>query len=171
MKKFALQLCVPLVGLLAVAAFYLWQGSDALHTQEEGEAFEAALITSMCGEVNAEEEQVDRWLLQQSWFYDADFEELAGAFGRRGFNLFERNSGSESLVEGVFCIKGKNLLVRYIDTSWYPIKVNWSALSVEFGFKIKPLGQDTFSVRELSEDRMILVFASSGEEHVFYRKN
>src|SRR5882672_7721078 len=149
------------------AAFLLWDGSDAARSMVEIAALEAKLIEGKC----AQRETVDRWLLQQSWFHDQDFRELAGAFGQYSFSMYERGAPTKNPIEGAYCISGTNLVVRYFDRRFVPVRLRVSDLAVDFGTRLKPLGADTFEVRELTKERMLLRFASDERDHVFYRKN
>ena len=61
-------------------------------------------------------------MLQQSWFYDPEFNQLAGAFGKNNFSLNEQRSDFKIRDEGAFCISGKNLYVTYYQTKEALIK-------------------------------------------------
>ena len=62
-------------------------------------------------------------------------------------------------------------MVRYYERRFFPVRLRWSELAVDLGTKLVPLGEDVYSVRELTRERMVLAFASDGREHVLYRKN
>ena len=125
-----------------------------------------SLVAGRCGKAEA----IDRWLLQQSWFHDQAFTRLGGAFGQTSFTIYGEQDTSKE-VEGPFCISGTDLMVRYYSRRFVPVKVSLSQLSVSFGVELIPLSEDVYSVCELTKDEMILVFASDGQEHAFYRKN
>lgn len=164
MKNSVLTLILTLAGLWL---FYMWQGLGAARTMEEITALETQLLESRC----TKPELVNRSLLQQTWFYDQSFTQLAGAFDQHGFSFFGWDGPAEDSVEGVFCIDGRDLLVQYVDRKLVPTSVSISEMSIKFGTKLTPMSKDTFVIRELTTDRMILTFASDGKDHVFYRKN
>lgn len=167
MKTGSLTWIATALVLTIAAAFLLWDGSDAARSMVEIAALEAKLIEGKC----TQRETVDRWLLQQSWFHDQDFRELAGAFGQYSFSMYERGAPEKYPLEGAYCINGPNLVVQYFDRRFVPVRLRVTDMAVDFGTKLKPLGTDTFGVRELTRERMILRFASDGRDHVFYRKN
>jgi len=162
---------VPLIGgatlMAAAAAVFLWTSTTALRTPEEEAARELELVRGRC--VGAE--SVDRWLLQQSWYYDQAFHNLAGAFGQSSFSWYKDGDLTQAATDGAFCISGSDLMVTYYERQFVPIGAKPSTLTVEFGMRLKPLGKDTYRVKELNEHRMVLVFESDGREHVFFRKN
>jgi hypothetical protein len=62
-------------------------------------------------------------------------------------------------------------MVRYYDRQFVPVSATLSPFSVTFGTKLAPLGQDVFAVQELTDEKIVLEFASDGRNHVYYRKN
>jgi hypothetical protein len=131
---------------------------------------ESRLVEGKC----TKSEMINRWLLQQSWFYDEQYTDLAGAFGQVSFGMFNKGNPKKEYIQGAFCIAGNNLIVRYYETSAVPNSFEFRSLSdwtIKFGSKIKPLGEDIYKVQELTEKRMTLRFQSDGNEHVFYRKD
>ena len=167
MKRRLLPWIASAVLVALVATIIVWEGFGAARTMKEIAAQELELVDGKC----TQSESVDRWLLQQSWFYDEHFTELAGAFGQSSFILHERGNAKRKPVEGAFCINGKDLVVRYFDRRAVPIRFRLSELAIDFGTKLVPLGEDTYTVRELTKERMVLVSASNGRDHVFHRKS
>lgn len=167
MKTRTLTWIVTALVLTISAAFLLCDASDAARSVAEVAALEAKLVEGKC----TQRETVNRWLLQQSWFHDQDFKELAGGFGQYSFSMYERDAPTKNPIEGAYCISGTALVVRYFDRSFVPVRLRVSDLAVDFGTKLKPLGDDTFEIRELTKERMVLRFASDERDHVFYRKH
>lgn len=167
MKSWLKHIVATAVVLVLLAAYVVWNAMTAARTPDEVASREADLVQGRC----TESEAIDRWLLQQSWFYDQAFTRLAGAFGQSSFSLYKNGDTTKPPLEGAFCINGSDLIVRYYERHFVPVMVRPSKLSVEFGTKLTPLGQDIYRVKELTKDRMVLNFESDGLEHVFYRKN
>jgi hypothetical protein len=166
MKNRAIRWVIPgTVFLMVVVAFFLYQSRGVLPVDADTSAYESTLIADRCGGT----EKIDRRLLQQSWFYDPAFAHLAGGFGQTSFVFYMEQSANKE-INGVFCINGTDLMVRYYQRRYVPV-IDLSEPSVSLGIKLIPLGEDVYSVRELTKDRMILAFASDGREHVFFRKN
>lgn len=162
----AIRWSVLAAGVLLAVAYLVYQRQGAIALDADMTVHASSLVAHRC----EKSEAVDRRLLQQSWFHDAEFTRLAGAFGRTSFSLYDTQTPSDA-IEGAFCVDGTDLMVRYFERQPVPMKVSVDPLSVSYGFKLRPLGEDIYSVRELTESRMILTFASDGREHVFYRKN
>ncbi len=162
-----------LVGALLVTFMvvkYFYEGIGAARNLQEIATQELALVQGKC----TNPENIDRWLLQQSWFYDEQFTQLAGAFGQSSFSLYERGGKIGQRTEGAFCIAGNDLVVRYFKTRHVPVDFEFRSLSdwtIKLGTKLEPAGDDRYSVQELTSKRMVLSFASDGREHVFYRKH
>lgn len=123
-------------------------------------------------------EKIDRWLLQQSWFYDSGHKNIAGAFGQTSFSLYPKNKKSDSKhkkeLEALFCIDGNELNIIYYETKFHPNSIsfgNGSIVSVSFGRKLKLLGEDVVQVTGLTEEKMTLVFENRGTKYELYRKN
>ena len=167
MKSWLKHIVAATVALVLLSAYVAWNAMTAARTFEEEISREADLVQGQC----TESETIDRWLLQQSWFYDQAFTSLAGAFGQSSFSLYKNGDTTQPPLQGAFCINGNDLIVRYYKRYFVPVMVRPSKLSVEFGTKLKPLGQDIYRVKELNKHRMVLNFESDGLEHVFYRRN
>jgi hypothetical protein len=167
MKRRHLPWIATAILVVLVGAIIVWENLGAARTMEEIAAQELQLVRAKC----TQPESVDRWLLQQSWFYDQHFTELAGGFGQSSFSLYEKGDAKRKPVEGAFCINGNTLVVRYFNRRAVPIKLRLNDLAVDFGTKLVALGEDTYTVRELTKKRMVLMFASDGHDHEFYRKN
>ena len=80
------QWIVFLCFILIIAGKYTYDGITSIDPSDPSArtTFEQKLVEGKC----TEEEQINRWLLQQSWFYDPEFTQLAGAFGQNGFSLY-----------------------------------------------------------------------------------
>ncbi len=170
MKRRYTQWALGAALLIFLAAKMLYDGIGAARTMEEIAEQELRLLRGKCAGV----ETIDRWLLQQSWFHDEHFTELAGAFGQYSFSLYERGGAKQQRTEGAFCIAGNDLVVRYFKTNHVPVALEFRSFSdwiIKFGTKLEPVGEDLYSVGELTQKRMVLRFASDGSEHVFYRRN
>ncbi len=85
--------------------------------------------------------------------------------------IYQQGTAVTMPLEGSFCIEGNKMYVRYFKRRFMPDNLRLSEMAIEFGTKIKPLGEDLFIIKELDEKRMILLFSSDSKEHVFYRKN
>lgn len=70
--------------LITLVAKYIYEGSNAL-SFEEVMAEGSRLVEGKC----KKDENVDRWLLQQTWFYDEQFSDLAGAFDQVSFSFYK----------------------------------------------------------------------------------
>ena len=152
--------------ILVAGAVLVYQGRNALPAGADTSELEESFVSGRCEKA----EEVDRWLLQQTWFHDPAFASLAGVFGNHSFGLYDQHDPLNE-VEGAFCIDGNDLMVRYYERSFVPVAADLTKLSVKFGVKLSPMHKDVFTVRELSKDKMVLVFASDSREHVFYRKH
>ena len=159
-------LLTAVIAVLLVA-YLLWDSRGATRNPNEITKLEMNFVKGRC----TQPEMINRHFLQQSWFHDSNFSELAGAFGQYSFSLYQQDNFDSTPIEGAFCIEGKNLHVRYYKRHFVPISMNISELSIQFGTKLKALSEDTFTVKELNKKRMVLLFSSDGNEHVFYRKN
>jgi hypothetical protein len=159
MKDKSLRWVIPLALLLIGVAFLVYESKGAVPAGQDLSSHELSLVSARCTKA----ESLDRSLLQQSWFHDPAFTRLGGAFGQTSFSLDRK--------EGAFCISGTDLMVRYYERRFVPIRVRLSELAIDFGTKLVPLGEDVYSVRELTKDKMVLTFATDGREHVYYRKN
>ena len=156
--------------VLFFAAKITYDALGAARTTAEVAALESRLVHGKC----IANEAIDRWLLQQSWFYDEEFTDLAGTFGQFTFGMYERGSAKQVQTEGAFCIAGSDLVVSYFKTHHVPGALEFRSFSdwtIKFGTKIERLGEDVYAVHELTKRRMVLQFSSDGREHVFYRKN
>lgn len=169
-KYLALAISAVLVSFLVARYFYDENSPAVARSIEATLEQEARLVQGRCTKT----EEIDRWLLQQSWFYDQQFTDVAGAFGQSSFGMFERGNPKHSLIEGAFCIEGRNLFVRYFKEYYIPSGFEFRSPSdwaIKYSSKLVPLEEDVFAVQELSKKRMILKFVSDGSEHVFYRRN
>ncbi len=148
-------------------AYLLWDSRGVTRNPNEITEIEMNLVKGRCTQA----EMINRHFLQQSWFHDNNYSELAGAFGQYSFSLYQQENTNSTPIEGAFCIEGKNLRVRYYKRRFVPVSINISEWSIQFDAKLKALREDTFTVKELNQKRMVLLFSSDGNEHVFYRKN
>jgi hypothetical protein len=156
-----------IAGTVALVVWFgVFREKDPALSPEALSAQERDFVAGRCTRAEA----VDRWLLQQSWFYDESFTQSAGAFGQSSFMFFDTESPTTN-VEGAFCIDATELKVRYYERQYIPTDISLSKRSVSFGSRLAPLGEDVFSVRELTTRRLVLTFASDGKNHTFYRKN
>jgi hypothetical protein len=156
-----------ITAVLCIVFCLFWDGRNAYRSVEQIAAAQSSLVEEAC----SGQETIDRWLLQQSWFYDEEFSELAGAFGQYSFSLYERDSSLNEMIEGVFCIDGNRLKVKYFESRFVPVTIDFSERTINFGQKFKVVGDDLFTVIELTEKMMLIEYASDGETHVFYRKS
>jgi hypothetical protein len=148
MKTRILKVGAPLALVAIAAAFLIYQSKGALPSGQDLYAHELSLVSARCTKA----ESVDRWLLQQSWFHDPGFTQLAGAFGQTSFTLFQVGTPTKE-TEGAFCISGNDLMVRYYERRFVPIRIRPSKMSIEFGTKLVPLGEDVYSVRASSQKK------------------
>lgn len=159
---------VGLVVLLAVVivAYVLHERQGAIPPGADESPYHLSLVSGRC----TEPESVDRRLLQQTWFHDQQFTQLAGIFGQTSFTLYAPGEMIAN-TEGAYCIVGDTLHVRYYERVFVPVGADLSRLSVTFGARLNPMETDSFVVRDLTGHRLRLAFSSDGREHVFYRKN
>src|SRR6266853_5738856 len=101
MKSRTLIWVIPGIALVIAAAFFVYQSRGAVPSGDNTSANELSLVADKCTKAEA----IDRWLLQQSWFYDPSFTRLAGAFGQTSFTLLGAEAPSNQ-IEGAFCISG-----------------------------------------------------------------
>lgn len=99
------QWIVFLCFILIISGKYLYDGITSIEPSDRSAviAQEQKFIEGKC----AGEEQIDRWLLQQSWFYDPEFKELAGTFGQNSFSLYQKSKGFKLKSEGRFASQEK----------------------------------------------------------------
>jgi len=167
MSKSTLRPTIVLTLLLVATAILILDSLGASRSSEEVSAEVVQLVDGKC----TQPELIDRSLLQKSWFYDEGFSKLAGGFGQSGFALYQEGAWERGPLEGAYCIDGKEIIVRYFERRHVPVGLRPSELTIEFGTKLRALGEDIYSVQELTEERMVLTFASDGLDHVFYRWN
>jgi hypothetical protein len=161
-----LGLLIVLASLLV--AWFAWDARGATHSLDEELAFVDSLSKGKC----TKPDEVDRWLLQQSWFHDEASTRLAGIFGQANFGFYIDEPLQQEEVHGAFCISGKELLVRYYERRHVPTSIAFGdphGVEIKFGVKIVPAGTDRILVRELTSKHMVLHFESSGKEREFYR--
>ena len=147
--------------------YLVWERHGATRDPKELLELEINLVKGKC----TQPEMINRHFLQQSWFYDNGYTELAGAFGQNGFSLYQQGNDEPTPLEGAFCIEGKNLHVKYFKRHFVQMNINLSEKNIQFGTKLEPLGEDTFTVKEIDAKHMVLFFSSDRAEHIFYRKN
>lgn len=162
-QKIITTVLVAIIGF----AYLAWDAQGATRNIEEILAKELELIEGRCSQPEA----INRHLLQQSWFYDESYTQLAGAFGQSSFGLYKKDTPEIEEINGAFCIDENRLEVRYFNRRFVPMKIDFSELSVQLGTKIDALEEDTYTLIELNRKRMVLEFSSDGNQHVFYRKN
>ena len=156
--------------LTVASAFYLYSNKSI-----SGDPIsEEKALEGIC----TKPEKIDRWLLQQSWFYDSNYENIAGAFGQTSFSLYPENKKPDSKhkkeLEALFCINGSELNIIYYETKFSPNSIsfgNGSIVSVGFGRKLKLFSNDVVQVTGLTEKKMTLFFEGSGKQYELYRKN
>lgn len=154
--------------VLIIYILYLYLNSlGAIEDPMRLREIEAALVRDKCNKP----ELIDRHLLQQSWFYDNEYSELAGAFGQWGFSLYEQAGETLDYIQGTYCIEGKKLYVKYYKLKFVPIRIKFKEAKIEYGAKLKILGEDIFITEELNNKKMVLTFLSDKNTRTFYRKN
>lgn len=171
MPKYA-QWIVFLVLMLIISGKYLYDGITSIDPSDRSArtALEQKLIEGKC----KEKEQINRWLLQQSWFYNPEYTQIAGAFGQNSFSLYEKSNDFKLKNEGAFCVSGKSLYVTYYQSKWVPRKISFkenTVLSIKMGLKLKKLNDEIINVEEIDEKKIKLFFKNENKEYVFYRKN
>lgn len=124
------------------------------------------LASGMC----QEPEGLNRHLLQQTWFNDSNYTQVAGAFGQHSFSLYQQSATEQLHVEGAYCIEGNTLRVKYFNRRFVPIGINLTEMYISFGAKLVPKGKDSITVKELDQNHMVLLFASDNSEHVLFKK-
>ncbi|MCJ8305126.1 hypothetical protein [Shewanella sp.] len=150
--------------ILVLVATYWFDGFN------REEIVESELVAGMC----QKEEKLDRWLLQQTWFHSEQFSKIAMVFDHVGFSLYKKDEPIGDRVDGAFCINGNDLIVRYYKTSFVPNSFEFSSFSdwsIKLGRKTKPLGEDIFTVNELTKNKITIRLKNDNREYVFYRKN
>ena len=167
-----IQWIIFLCFILIIAGKYTYDGITSIDPSDPSARtnFEQKLVEGKC----TEEEQINRWLLQQSWFYDPEFNQLAGAFGQNNFSIYEKSNDFKLKNEGVFCISGENLYVTYYQTKYVPKKISFkedSVFSIKMGTKLKRLNDEIINVRKIDENKIKLFFQNENKEYVFYRKS
>ena len=128
------------------------------------------LINSKC----SKPEEINRLLLQQTWFHTEKFRNVSMVFGHYSFSYYKTPGDINNNTEGSFCINGKDLNVQYYKTTYLPNDVSFnsdSIVSISFGGNIYPLSTDTLSLIELTDKLLTIKINSNNETHTFYRKN
>jgi hypothetical protein len=160
--------CLVALAALVVGGFY-WQARGA-HSPDEQRAIVDALSQ---GQQCTQPEEIERSLLQQTWFHDEASTRVAGLFGQTSFGLYSGDARTLMETEGAFCISGRELRVRYYEKQHVPISITLGdphGIRIEFGAKIIPLGTDRLTVIELTDKHMLLRFESDGSDRSFYRR-
>lgn len=155
--------------LALVFGWFAWQTRGATTSLDEERAIVDALSKGRC----TEPDEVDRWLLQQSWFHDAAATRLAGIFGSSSFGLYNDDDLQPLETHAAFCISGREMRVRYYERQPVPISIGWGdphGIEIKFGTRVVPGGSDRIAVRELTYEHMLLHFESDGRERRFYRR-
>lgn len=149
--------------------FFKYENADnVFETHGELYKFLPTLVQDRCTENGA----IDRRLLQQTWYDSKEFLNFAMIFDSVSFSITDKPK-LEGRIDGAFCINGNDLMVRYYRTNFIPNKVNMSKnnLNVKMATQLKLQGKETITVKEITSDKMILKFHSTGEERTLYRKN
>jgi len=166
-----LKWALPLLVVVGYAA-YVFTGTFAAVDSNDRDAVrmqELRLVENKCHGAEA----LNRWHLQQTWFYSPDAQEIAMVFGDVGFHYFQRETSAQDVIEGAYCVEGTKLVVQYFGADYVPISIGFESLlswRISFGRKITPTGADTINVKKLNEEILTIVFESSGHEVTFYRK-
>lgn len=168
----SIQWIVFICFLLILSGKYLYDGITSIELSDRSGVIskKQEFVKGKC----TEKEQIDRWLLQQSWFYDPEFKKLAGAFGQNNFSLYEKDDNLKKRKEGAFCISGKKLFVTYYQTKYVPRKISFkndSVFSINMGIKLKKLNDEIINVIKIDEKKIKLFFQNENKEYIFYRKN
>jgi hypothetical protein len=168
--KIFLWLLASIIVLAAlIVGGYCWQARGA-HPLDE----QRVIIDSLSQEQRCTEpEEIERSLLQQTWFHDEASTRVAGLFGQTSFGLYSGDEQTPVETHGAFCISGKELRVRYYERQHVPISMAFGdphGITIKFGAKIIPLEPDRISVLELTDRHMLLRFESGGSDRRFYRR-
>ncbi len=137
---------------------------------EDRIAQEKYLTEGMC----CNPEEVDRHLLQQTWFHSENFENVAMVFGQYSFSYYKTPGDFENHTEGAFCIDRKDLKIKYFKTTFQPNGIEFnkdSIITIKFGAKIKPLATDILKIIKLTTKKLAIKIHSTNEEQTFYRRN
>jgi len=104
---------------------------------------------------------IDHWLLQQSWYSNAD--EVSLAFGDNSFSDYKNK------IEATYCVDGNTIVARTYTTqprfSIGGIVVQHAARRVAKEPNLK------WQVVELSKERLVLKDVNGGKQTVWFRKN
>ena len=171
------QIIVFLISFLLMGAYSIWAGflnSDKTEKIPKENVIylqQKSMLEGLCEPSSTE--GVDRWLLQQSWFHDSSFQEIAGAFGDVAFTLYIQGSNSEEKVEGVYCIEGDTLKVQFYETrrKLQCFDLNSNGLSMQYEGRLKPKEKESIRIVSLDKKQMVLYFESQNREQRLYRKN
>ena len=171
------QITVVLVSFFLMGIYTVWielsKSSNEEHIPKENAVYlqQKAMIDGLCS-VDSKE-NINRWHLQQSWFYDAEFQEIAGVFGNVAFSLYINGSNGEEKIEAAYCIEEKVLKVQFYETQQKLKSFNFNAdgFSMQYRSRLKVKEQESIRVVSLDEKQMILYFENQKREQRFFRKN
>lgn len=130
------------------------------------ELYQEKMISLVDGRCSGPE-GINRRLLQQTWFYSRDFQNIAMAFGQATFSLHDRTEFSIS-KEGAYCIDGSALQIQYFSTEFVPTSFGFGEIT--FGPKISPENKAAIIITALDNSEMSFIL-DNGEEQTVYREN
>lgn len=171
------QIFIFLITLLLIGLYTLWPvlfssikdeqvpDANAVYLQQ------TALIEGLC-EVDSKE-NVNRLHLQQPWFYDDSFQEIAGIFGNVALTLYTKGSEGQEKVEGAYCIEEGVLNVQFYGTKQKlkSFDIGSNGFSRQYRSRLKPKEKESISIVSLDEQQMVLYFQAQKREEHYFRKN
>ncbi len=164
MKKFLISMAAVLLtflGILAINSKDVIDSNDPNYDDLYQERM-LSLVNNRC----SGPEGIDRRLLQQSWFYTENFQDIAVVFGQASFSLHEPREFS-TLKEGAYCIEGSTLQVQYFTTEFVPTNFDFGELT--FSPKISRENTGKIVITRLDSNEMSFIL-DEGEEQTVYRK-
>ncbi len=106
-------------------------------------------------------ENLDRELLQQTWFHDVELTDRAGMIGLVSYNINEPGESIKPWFRGAFCIEGDYLYTVSFERSFEPSEPrrnergNWVR---EYVRTLTPVSEGRVMVNHLDEHKLILKF-------------
>ena len=114
-------------------------------------------------------EQLNRYLLQQTWFFDEDKTGFGMIFGYYGFS----NSSDTIWTQASFCIDGKSIIATYYyyEPDYYEpdASVNREYIRAETNSTLRTLPNIEMVVETLTENRLVFWLPASKEKLSLYR--
>ena len=122
--------------------------------------FEQAIIKDKC----SSGEEINRYHLQQNWFFNESKTDHGMIFGQTGFADYSISPN----LHAAYCIEKDMLIASYYHFS-PSYSINGERISEGELFKYRSIPAIRIQIKTLTQNRMVLFFVESKEELILYR--